>query len=208
MDIQEITRLHTRYNEPPLTIEMPTDDRTVPLLDGPSATSSTASRAVWACLTEAQRLLVALAVVAGIAFPIGMWTASAGKHSVAPSTEKAELATVPKGAASATSTAESHERPPKAPTAPAERLAAEQAQADAPIILHDGPAALAAAAPSVTAPASAAVPMSKPAAKALPAPAKSAVATGPAPAPTPAASPARPASATGEIRRSNEIKLF
>jgi len=207
MDIQEIARLHTRYNEPPLTIEMPTGDRTVPLLDGPREASSTASRGVWARLTEAQRLLIALIVVAGIAFPIGMWTASAGKHSVAPGTAKAELATIPTADARAASAAESHEWPPKAPTAGAERLAAEQAQAEAPIAQHDVPAAPVAAASSVTAAASAIAPASKPVAIALPA--KPAAAPPPqAQAPTPAASPARSASATSDVRRSNEIKLF
>lgn len=212
MDIQEIARLHTRYSEPPLTIEMPTEERATPLLDGPVPTPTAESKLMWARLTEVQRLTVALLVVAGIAFPIGMWVASGGKHDGDTSAAMAQSTAAAATAASAPD-AEGHEWPPKtAPAASEVHLAdsAEQgsraasqsitAQANASV-------ASAVAAPAVTVPAPAVV---------APAPNKTA-AKGPTPASKPAAPTAQTTTATpspaqaphaAEPRRNNEIKLF
>lgn len=212
MDIQEIARLHTRYSEPPLTIEMPTEERATPLLDGPVPTPTAESKPMWARLTEVQRLTVALLVVAGIAFPIGMWAASGGKHDGDTGAAKVQ-STAPAATAASAPGAEGHEWPPKTAPAAIDMHPADSAQqgsraANQGISAQaNASVASAAAAPAVTMPAPAIVTQAanKTAAK----------------APTPAAKPATPTAQTttatpspaqaphaAEPRRNNEIKLF
>ncbi|WP_244789354.1 hypothetical protein [Cupriavidus pauculus] len=205
MDIQEIARLHSRYGKAPITIEMSVEDKTVPMLDGPVPTGPTEPKAMWSRLTEAQRLVVALIVVAGIAFPIGMWAASAGKHGGEPSLSKTQATAVPAADASAVA-AQGHEWPSKAhadgPTEPAAEPMPPRAQPESQPALSPTPAAV-----STVPSASASAAPSKPVAKALPASAKppDAVSAG-----SSAAIPApRAAAQSGEAaRRNNEIKLF
>lgn len=210
MDIQEIARLHSRYGEAPLTIEMPIEGKTMPMLDGPAGTGASEPRPIWSRLTEPQRLAIALTVVAGIAFPIGMWAASAGKHGGEPRGAKAQVAIVPAAGASAVETHD-HEWPSKtqvdARTEPADALMPPRAQPESQPESQPAPSPVSSAASvSTTAPASVSTAPSKPVAKAAPAPAKPAAAA--AAGSSPSGAVARAVPQAGETRRSNEIKLF
>lgn len=206
MDIQEIARLHSRYGEAPLTIEMPIEGKTMPMLDGPAGTGASEPRPIWSRLTEPQRLAIVLTVVAGIAFPIGMWAASAGKHGGEPRGAKAQVAIVPAAGASAVET-DDHEWPSKtqvdARTEPADAPMPPRAQPESRPALSPVSSA---ASVSTTAPASVSTAPSKPVAKAAPAPAKPAAAA--AAGSSPSGAVARAVPQAGETRRSNEIKLF
>ncbi|WP_423200668.1 hypothetical protein DFLDMN_006319 (plasmid) [Cupriavidus sp. H19C3] len=206
MDIQEIARLHSRYGEAPLTIEMPIEGKTMPMLDGPAGTGASEPRPIWSRLTEPQRLAIALTVVAGIAFPIGMWAASAGKHGGEPRGAKAQVAIVPAAGASAVETHD-HEWPSKtqvdARTEPADAPMPPPPQPESQPVLSPVSSA---ASVSTAAPASASTAPSKPVAKAAPAPAKPAAAV--AAGSSPSGAVARAVPQAGETRRSNEIKLF
>lgn len=206
MDIQEIARLHSRYGEAPLTIDMPVEDKAIPMLDSPAGTGTSDPKPIWSRLTEAQRLVIALFVVAGIAFPIGMWAASAGKHGGEPSVSKTQAATVP-GAGASTAEAQGHEWPSKVQTDVRTEAVDEptrpRAQPEPQPALAPSPSA-----PSVSpvAPASASPAPSNPVAKAPPAPAKPPAAVAGGSSPSGAVGRAVPQA--GEARRSNEIKLF
>ncbi|WP_454056620.1 hypothetical protein [Cupriavidus sp. Marseille-Q8015] len=206
MDIQDIARLHSRYGEAPLTIEMPIEGKTMPMLDGPAGTGASEPRPIWSRLTEPQRLAIALTVVAGIAFPIGMWAASAGKHGGEPRGAKAQVAIVPAAGASAVETHD-HEWPSKtqvdARTEPADAPMPPRPQPESQPVLSPVSSA---ASISTAAPASASTAPSKPVAKAAPAPAKPAAAV--AAGSIPSGAVARAVPQGGETRRSNEIKLF
>ncbi len=210
MDIQEIARLHSRYNEAPLIIDMPADSSGAPLLQAPRQSTSAASKPFWTRLSEAQRLIIALLIVAGIAFPIGMWAASAGKHNSEPPGARADQATKSTVPESKAAVERDHEWPAKAPTQEAEPNPQASAQQDLASHRPDSnatPASAANAAPasSAAAPAVAPTSMTKPPSKAP------AVAARPAAAVAPAAvapAPARTTTQTIDSRRGNEIKLF
>lgn len=205
MDIQEIARLHSRYGEAPLTIEMPVEERSMPMLGGPVGTGTSEPKPMWSRLTEAQRLVIALIAVAGFAFPIGMMAASAGKQGGEPSVAKTQSAIAPVTGASAAE-GQGHEWPPKTQADVGTELA-ESLPARAQAESQPAPAAApSAASVSAVAPAGASTAASKPVAKAPPAPAKSPAAVTPGSIPSGQAARAVPQAT--EARRSNEIKLF
>lgn len=209
MDIQEVARLHTRYAEPPLTIEMQSHDGASPMLEGPAATPTSTPMPFWKRLSDIQRQTIGVLVVTAIAFPIGMWTASGSKHDSAQPAASKVPATSEAAAAAGASDAQSHEWPPR------------NAKSDAAVPISQGVSsssptaergAVAVAAPAVSGAPAASAPIaptppvavtqpSKPAAKAP----VSAVAK-PAPANVPAN--AGQTSHSMDTRRSNEIKLF
>lgn len=209
MDIQDIARLHTSYAQPPLTIEMASPGGPALMLEGAASTApSSETRPVWSRFSDAQRQAIAVLIVAAVAFPIGMWTASGGKHDIAPPVTKA-LAPTTLNAAPGSSDAKSHEWPtkdtietsvpssmsaaslPMAPTAAPPVLASTQARSEA---------APATAEPSAIAEATSAKPSNKP-------PAKAPILTATKPTPAPAA-PVPAQAGHADPRRSNEIKLF
>lgn len=210
MDIQDIARLHTSYAQPPLTIEMASPGGATPMLDGPAATGpATEATSIWSRFSIAQRQAIAVLVVAAVAFPIGMWTASGGKHDNAPRAATAP-AVGPLSAAASTSDAKGHEWPskdtPEAP-APSATVAASLPAApasSAPVLAPPQPGSEASSATADSSAIPGATPAKQPNKPAAKAPAQTAAKPVPAPA---AMVPAQTAHAP-EPRRNNEIKLF
>nr|WP_315595282.1 hypothetical protein [uncultured Cupriavidus sp.] len=115
MDIQEIARLHTRYNEPPLTIDIPSDTHATPLLERAGSVPAEDPKPMWRRLTAGQRRAIGVLIVAAIAFPIGMWTASGSKHdAVATNSVQGSTTTVSAIAPAGTLDVQGHEWPPRA----------------------------------------------------------------------------------------------
>ncbi|CAG9186093.1 hypothetical protein LMG32289_06257 [Cupriavidus pampae] len=208
MDIQEIARLHTRYAEPPLTIDMPGSGngglQLEHKVEAPGAEATTA----WRRLAEWQRQVIAVLVVAAVAFPIGMWTASGGKHDAPAAAPKAPSADVSRSAPANADSAQGHEWPAKstAPT-PTAGLNEWDAQSAVPAsgvagaaVAHPAPAG-----PAVSQGAASSVAPVPPLAKA---PVKAPAQTAQSPRSAVPQAPAAQPSHASEPRRNNEIKLF
>lgn len=212
MDIQEIARLHSRYNEAPLIIDMPADGSGTPLLQAPNQSTSAPSKPFWTRLSEAQRLVLALLIVAGIAFPVGMLAASGGKYNREPAGARPDEAMKSTLPASNPPVERDQAWPAKTPTAEAEPIPQAPVQTERQSHRTDAnsTAASAVIAGPASSPSSAIAPasISRPAAKAPSVAARQTAAAAPAAAAPLAPSTAKTMPQTGDPRRSNEIKLF
>ncbi len=203
MDIQEIARLHTRYAEPPLTIEMPSSSSSTPALEAPGATPPKEAKAIWSRFSEVQRQAIGVLVVAAIAFPIGMWTASGGKRDS--TTAASKTVATPPAAAAGASDVQSQEWPPREPmidTAPHASPPAQQGSS-APATSPTPGASEAAAALVSTVPAP--MPSNK---NPIKAPAQTAPKSGATPSIESRVTSSAQTSHQADPRRSNDIKLF
>lgn len=157
MDIQEIARLHARYAEPPLTIDMPSRGHGTPMLEQPQeAAASTNIATMWGRRPEWQRLVVVMLLVTAVAFPIGRWAASGGKRDAQTAVTKGPAAEGTSAGPTEGGSPQSVEWPPKVSVTIPERDAVEPQRAAVPAQQIAGAASTAPAPPVAQTPASSA----------------------------------------------------